>query len=186
MRVISILLLVFILLSFSHNPIKTKVKITSKSEVTIKGKSNVNSFECKYDSDCIEDEISVAVTRSNTKILFDGAKISIQSKGFDCRHKMITKDFKKILKADDYSHIGIDLEELVTNKNEITAKICVEIAGIKKQYAVPITFDHKKRNVKGILKINIKDFCLQSPKKLLGFVTLNDNVAIDFNLFLQY
>ena len=166
MRVISILLLVFILLSFSHNPIKTRVKITSKSEVTIKGKSNVNSFECKYDSDCIEDEISVAVTRSNTKILFEGAKISIQSKGFDCRHKMITKDFKKILKADDYSHIGIDLEELVTNKNEITAKICVEIAGI--------------------LKINIKDFCLQSPKKLLGFVTLNDNVAIDFNLFLQY
>lgn len=186
MRVVSILILVFILLSFSHNPIKTRVKITSKSEVTIKGKSNVNSFECKYDSNCIEDEISVIVTRSNTKILFDGAKISIQSKGFDCRHKMITKDFKKILKADDYSHIEIDLEELVTNKNEITAKICVEIAGVKKQYAVPVTFDSKKRNVKGILKMNIKDFYLQSPKKLLGIVTLNDNVAIDFNLFLQY
>lgn len=186
MRVVSIIILVFVLLSFGLNPIKTKVKITSKSEVTIKGKSNVNSFECKYDSDCIEDEISVTVTRSNTKILFDGAKIAIESKGFDCRHKMITKDFKKILKADDYSHIDIDLEELVTNKNDITAKICVEIAGVKKQYAVPVTFDQKKLNVKGILKINIKDFNLKSPKKLLGIVALNDNVAINFNLFLQY
>lgn len=186
MRVISIIILVFILLSFSHNPIKTRVKITSKSEVIIKGKSNVNSFECKYDSDCIEDEISVIVTKSNAKMFFDGAKISIQSKGFDCRHKMITKDFKKILKADDYSHIEIDLEELLTNKNEITAKICVEIAGVKKQYSIPVAFDPKKRNVKGILKINIKDFYLKSPKKLLGIVTLDDNVAIDFNLFLQY
>lgn len=186
MRVISIIIVVFVLLSFSFNSIKTKVKITSKSEVTIKGKSNVNSFECKYNSDCIEDEISVTVTKSNSKMLFDGAKISIQSKGFDCRHKMITRDFKKILKADDYSHIEIDLEELVTNKNEITAKICVEIAGIKKQYAVPVTFDQKKGNVKGMLKINIKDFYLKSPKKLLGFVTLDDKVAIDFNLFLQY
>ncbi|MET0759999.1 MAG: YceI family protein [Flavobacterium sp.] len=186
MKVVSIIILVFVLLSFGFNPIKTKVKITSKSEVTIKGKSNVNSFECKYDSECIEDEISVTITKSNAKTLFDGAKISIESKGFDCRHKMITKDFKKILKADDYSHIDIDLEELVTNKNETTAKISVGIAGIKKQYLVPITFDQKKLNVKGILKINIKDFALKSPKKLLGIVALNDNVAINFNLFLQY
>lgn len=186
MRVLSILIVVFILFSFGLNPVKTRVKITSKSEVTIKGRSNVNSFQCKYNSDCIEDEISVTVTRSNAKIFFDGAKISIQSKGFDCRHKMINKDLKKILKADDYSHIEIDVEELVTNKNAITAKICVEIAGIKKQYAVPVTFDPKKQNVKGILKINIKDFYLKSPKKLLGIVTLDDNVAIDFNLFLQY
>jgi len=186
MKAFNITILIFVFLSFGFSSNKTKVKITSKSEVIIKGKSNINSFQCKYNSDFIEDEILIAVTKNNSRTFLEGAKISIRSKGFDCGHRMITKDFKTILKADDYSNIDIDLKELVLNKLEITAKICVEIAGVKREYLVPVIFDSKNLNVKGILKINIKDFCLKSPKKLLGFIMIDDNVDVDFNLFLEY
>ena len=84
---------VIILLSFGFSKNQTKVKITNKSEVTIKGKSNVNSFECKYNSDFIENDLQVSIARNNNKILLDGAKIAIKSTGFDCAHKMITKDW---------------------------------------------------------------------------------------------
>ena len=119
---------VIILLSFGFSKNVTKVKITNKSEVTIKGKSNVNSFECKYNSDFIEDEIHVSVTKSNSKILLDGAKIAIKSNGFDCAHKMITRDFKSILKADENPHIVINVKEINNTKENITAKLNVKIA----------------------------------------------------------
>lgn len=93
---------VIILLSFGFSKNVTNVKITNKSEVSIKGKSNVNSFECKYNSDFIENDLQVSIARTNNKILLEGAKLSIKSTGFDCAHKMITKDFKTILKAEDY------------------------------------------------------------------------------------
>ena len=177
---------VVILLSFGFSKNVTKVKITNKSEVTIKGKSNVNSFECKYNSDFIENDLQVSIARNNSKILLDGAKIAIKSTGFDCAHKMITKDFKSILKADEYPHIVINLKEINTTKENITAKLNVKIAGVEKEYLVPVIFNSSTNNVKGLLKLNIKDFKLKSPKKLLGMVVVNDNVDINFNLFLQY
>lgn len=177
---------VLILLSFGFTKNQTKVKITNKSEVTIKGKSNVNSFECKYNSDFIENDLHVSVTRNNSKIVLDGAKIAIKSTGFDCAHKMITKDFKSILKAEEYPYIVINVKELNAVKENITAKLNVKIAGIEREYLVPVTYNQTTNNVKGQLKLNIKDFKLKSPKKLLGMVVVNDNVEINFNLFLQY
>ena len=185
MKTIGIITVV-ILLSFGFSKNVTKVKITNKSEVTIKGKSNVNSFECKYNSDFIENDLQVSIARNNNKILLDGAKIAIKSTGFDCAHKMITKDFKSILKVDEYPHIVINVKEINTAKENITAKLNVKIAGVEKEYLVPVIFNSNTNNVKGLLKLNIKDFKLKSPKKLLGMVVVNDNVDINFNLFLQY
>lgn len=166
---------------------KTKVKFTSKSEVIIKGKSNVNSFECNYNTNYLSKEtIEIELIKENTKFIVKGATIKIKSDGFDCGNKMITKDFKTILKSEDYSHIIINLKELVENKSNYTAKIEVTIAGLKKEYSLPVTYNSKSLNVKGLLKLNIKDFNLKSPKKLLGMIKVNDNVEIDFNLFLQY
>ena len=62
----------------------------------------------------------------------------------------------------------------------------MKIAGIEKEYLVPVIFNTNTNNVKGQLKLNIKDFKLKSPKKLLGMVVVNDHVDINFNLFLQY
>ena len=185
MKTISIIA-VIILLSFGFSTNQTKVKITNKSEVSIKGKSNVNSFECKYNPDFIENDLQVSIARNNNKIVLEGAKLSIKSAGFDCAHKMITKDFKSILKAEEYPHIVINVKELNAVKENITAKLNVKIAGIEREYLVPVTYNQTTDNVKGQLKLNIKDFKLKSPKKLLGMVVVNDNVDINFNLFLQY
>jgi polyisoprenoid-binding protein YceI len=99
---------------------------------------------------------------------------------------MITKDFKNILKANEYSHIIFEVKEITKQKEIVSAKVKVEIASETKEYTIPITFDSKNNNVKGLLKINIKDFNLKSPKKLLGIIVVNDVVEINFNLFLQY
>ncbi|MCZ8196196.1 MAG: YceI family protein [Flavobacterium sp.] len=163
------------------------MKISPKSEVTINGKSNVNSFQCKYNSNYLEDEILVTTFKNNeTKITLSNAKIAIKSKGFDCKNKMITKDFKTILKADDYDNINIELKELDINNNYLMTKLNIEIAGKSKEYVIPMAFNEKNSNVKGTLRLNIKDFNLKCPKKIFGLIEVNDNIDINFNLFLQY
>lgn len=188
MKAYKISVVVLIFLSFGFTFItKTKVKITSKSEITIHGKSNVNSFKCKYNSNFLEDEILVTTIKNNeTKISFANAKIAIKSKGFDCSSKMITKDFKTILKADDYDNINIELKELDLNGSVIMTRLLIEIAGKSKEYFVPMAFNAKNNNVKGTLKLYIKDFDLKCPKKVFGLIEVEDNVDINFNLFLQY
>lgn len=185
MKTVSIIA-VIILLSFGFSKNQTKVKITNKSEVSIKGKSNVNSFECKYNPNFIENDLQVSIARNNNKILLEGAKLSIKSTGFDCAHKMITKDFKTILKAEEYPHIVLNVKEINTIKENITARLDVTIAGIDKEYLVPVSYNQNTNNVKGQLRLDIKDFKLKSPKKLLGMIVVNDKVDINFNLFLQY
>lgn len=188
MRTLKIVIVVLIFACFGFVSItKTKVKISSKSEVTINGRSNVNTFQCKYNSDFLEDEIVVTSVKNNeTKISLNNAKMSIKSKGFDCANKMITKDFKTILKADDYENINIELKELDVNNNYIMTKLNIEIAGKNKDYVIPMAFNQKANNVKGTLRLNIKDFNLKSPKKLFGLIEVDNNVDINFNLFLQY
>lgn len=185
MKTVSIIA-VIILLSFGFSKNQTKVKITNKSEVSIKGKSNVNSFECKYNPNFIENDLQVSIARNNNKIVLEGAKLSIKSTGFDCAHKMITKDFKTILKAEEYPHIVLNVKEINTIKENITARLNVTIAGIDKEYLVPVSYNQNTNNVKGQLRLDIKDFKLKSPKKLLGMIVVNDKVDIIFNLFLQY
>lgn len=185
MRSFSIILLV-LFVSFGFTKLKTKVKISPKSEVIIKGKSNVNSFQCKYDSSFLNNEIAVTSFQNNNKTSFEGAKIAIKSKGFECAPKMITKDLKTTLKAIEYPTIDIELNELVINKTDYIANITVQIAGKSKQYSLQVVFNPKNYNVSGQLKINIKDFDLKPPKKMLGLVEVNENVVIDFNLYLQY
>ena len=99
---------------------------------------------------------------------------------------MINKDFKAILKADDYDNIIIELKEIEVNGNCFMTKLNIEIAGKNKVYEIPMTFVEKTKNVKGTLRLNIKDFNLKSPKKLFNLIEVNENVDIDFNLFLQY
>lgn len=188
MKTHKVIIVILIFLSFGFVTItKTKVKISSKSEVVISGKSNVNSFQCKYNSNYLEDEIMVTAIKNNeSKISLNNAKIAIKSKGFDCSNRMITRDFKTILKADDYDNINIELKELDVNGNYIMTKLNIEIAGKSKEYVVPMAFNEKSNNVKGTLRLNIKDFNLKSPKKLFGLIEVDDNVDINFNLFLQY
>lgn len=165
---------------------KTKVTISEKSEIVIKGKSNVNKFECHYNKELIHSELLVTHIEKQNKIILTNAKIEVKSEGFDCAHKMITKDFKSVLKSHDYPHITIYINEIFTKENQLMANITVNIAGVQNKYNLPVAFDTYKNNVKGSLNINIKDYNLKSPKKLLGLIQLDEEVVIDFNLFIKY
>lgn len=165
---------------------KTRVIITDKSEIVIKGQSNVNRFQCHYNQDLVHSEITVTHFTKNQTTFLNNAIIEIKSEGFDCAHKMITRDLKSVLKSHEYSNIVVVINEIIETNTGMIAKVIIEIAGVEKKYTFPVIFDANENNVKGELKIDIKDFKLKAPKKILGLIKLNEEVAINFNLFLEY
>ena len=185
MRIIAFFIVVILNFGFVVKN-KTKVKITNQSEVIIKGKSNVNTFTCTYDNSFLESEVNVNYIQRSSKTFLEGAKIKIKSNGFDCAHRMITRDFKSLLQTDKYDFIVIDVKEIDKKNENLLAKVTIEIAGVVKGFSFPIQFDEKLNNVKGSLNVDIKEFNLKPPKKALGIVKVNENVTINFDLYLNY
>ncbi len=182
----SIYIVVLLLLFGFSKTDKTIVNVSSKSEIVIHGESNVNSFQCNYNQKLIATELAVTHYNKNNKTILEGATFLLHSKGFDCVHRMITNDLKEVLKADSYPHIQIDIVALKHNNHKLTAVAAIKIAGVVKQYEIPVEINEETKNVKGELKLNIKDFKLKSPKKILGLIKLNEEVTISFNLYLDF
>ena len=164
----------------------SKVKITSNSQLVIKGSSNVNSFACIYKQNLKNDEFLVNYVKESSKIHFQGAKMVLKSDCFDCRHKTINKDFKELLKSDVFPNIQISLKEITETKQYVLAKVQIEIAGVTKDYVFPVSVIENESKVRGTARLSIKDFNLTPPKKLFGMIMVNDLVEIDFNLHLNY
>ncbi|MEZ4854260.1 YceI family protein [Flavobacterium sp.] len=165
---------------------KTQVIISEKSQIIINGKSNINSFQCEYNQNLIKSQLFVTHYQKENKILLQGATFLIQTKGFDCAHRIITKDLQSVLKSNEYPNIKIEVNELKTSGVKIIATATITIANVKKTYHIPVTINPKNKNVNGILTLNINDFNLKSPKKILGLIKLNEEVSIAFDLYLKY
>lgn len=177
---------IVLIFSLGFTPVETtKVMITEQSQIIIKGKSNINTFQCQYDSALLKEEYCITFLKAKNSTICDGAVIAIKSDGFDCKHRMITKDLKSILRTDEFPNITIELIEL-THSTPLTAKVNVAIAGQRKAYEIPVQYHAKDNNVKGVLNLDIQDFSLKAPKKLLGAIVVNNQVEIDFDLYFRY
>lgn len=107
---------------------------------------------------------------------------------FDCGEKAINKDLQETLNTEEHPQITLTLREVETTEtpSKINATIAIKIAGVSRDYKIPLQI---KKNgnlyVSGQLKIKLSDYNLETPKKLFGLITVNDNIEIVFHLELQ-
>ncbi|MTE27721.1 YceI family protein [Winogradskyella ouciana] len=163
-----------------------KAFLTSESELIIKGHSNVNDFQCQYDITELSDSIAISYRMVGDNLSFSKAKLELKSLSFNCGNKGINKDFNKLLKSDVYPKIRIDLvsAESSIEDSELVVTVDITICGISKSYEILIQVN--KRNgdllVCGTLPIDINDFQLEPPKKMLGLIKVSNEIEIDFSL----
>lgn len=187
MKKLIFILVIFSTLAFTKVMVNnTSVVILPKSELLIKGKTNVNSFKCDFNLKQIENPIPLYYQIKDNKLVFDQAKLVLDNQCFDCGSKAINKDFNKLLKTETYPEIKLHLKEInKTNKKEntVTAKVEIFIAGKTQSYTLPVTIKDKQALcVYGKLKLNITDFGLEAPKKALGLIVVSNEIEINFNL----
>lgn len=165
------------------------ILITSQSQLEIKGTSNVTDFKCGYEIQNLEQPIIVLYEKTDNTIQFEKSKLVLKNMDFDCGGKGINKDFHGLLKTEIYPTITLQLKEVKLNpdkKNKADALIEIEIAGISNSYFMETDFV-KNENwlISGEMKLNIQDFNLKAPKKMLGLVVVSNDIEIVFKLDLK-
>lgn len=169
---------------------ETTVIIEPESKLFIKGSTNINTFNCHYNIAELQDPIPVNFEVKNDKMVFKETDLILKNECFDCGNKNINTDFKALLKTNKYPQIFIHLNEIQNfNSTNSTSEVLldVEIAGIIKSYTIPVKIEDNENNlfVKGKLIMDINDFNLEPPKKLLGLIKVDRAIEIDFQLLLQ-
>ncbi len=185
-----LILIVVLFFTFSFKStvyIKTaSVSIDPKSQIFIKGKTNINNFICTFNIKNIDNPISIHYKIIDDNILFEKAHLVLDNHCFDCGHKGMNRDFYNLLKSDEYPEILLELKEINKNTDDpcvVNAITKLHIAGKSKVYTIPIQLkEDKSIMVTGNLTLNMTDFGLEAPKKALGLIVVSDEIEIKFDM----
>ena len=174
----------FAAISFSfvinEEVIQREVLITTESFLYIKGTSNINTFTCVYDATTLSRKVPVRFTQNNNTMHFKNVQMQLKNTGFNCGNRGINNDFHDLLQTKKYPNIHFGLLSTTKNKGEIDAHVAIEIAGIKKQYKVPVKTNGELAPLEGVLCVNITDFGLTPPTKMMGMIVVREAIEIVF------
>src|SRR5690606_31738650 len=79
---------------------KRTVQILADSELTITGDTNINKFQCGFDTKLLERSKEISFTKQGNNLKFKNAVLVLNNEGFDCGNKAINKDFHSLLRTD--------------------------------------------------------------------------------------
>lgn len=163
------------------------VEALRSSELSIKGDTNISRFECVFSTFFLEDGRKVAFKKKADVIYFNNAILSLKNQGFDCGNRAINKDFHILLNSKEYPRITMELLDIkMDNPTVGKAHVKISIAGKSKEYRFPVKINSRTMDFfSGKLKLNIRDFDLQAPKKMLGLIVIKEEIEIDFNLVVK-
>jgi hypothetical protein len=157
------------------------ISIQPHSELIIAGSTNVNKFDCTFDIELISSPIAIAYQRKEDLVKLKDLKLSLRTSGFDCGNKRMNADFQDLLMSHKYPAIEIEVKQLELIAGDYQkAFLQVTMAGKSKQYELPVLV--KDDFYKGKLRLNIRDFGLEPPRKALGLIEVNEIIKVQFDL----
>ncbi len=162
-----------------------EVYVSSESFLYIKGTSNINTFTCVYDATTLSRKVPVRFTQNNNTMHFRNVKMQLKNTGFNCGNRGINNDFHELLQTNKYPNINFELLRAVKNTNTVDAFVDIEIAGVKKHYKVPVKTNGELAPLQGVLCVNITDFGLTPPRKMMGMIVVREDIEIVFGFDLQ-
>lgn len=145
-----------------------------KNGLEINGWTNINTFKCS----------NPKFKNSSSVYSFTGNQlpnISVAVDDFDCRNKMMTADFRKVLQSDKYPNMIIKfLEFKKTASNKFEAVVEVKMMTVARKYN--IEFSNYNNSLVGNKRLKFSDFKIVPPKKMGGMVYVKDELDLVFSL----
>lgn len=165
------------------------------SHVAINGSTNINSFFCLSDSDFPRGSIVADFLPGKNVLQFSDAQLDLMVSSFDCRNRMMNKDFQHALGGESNPYIQIRLLETRllethgTNRHDqMMALVEIHINGVKKTTEVFIEMlqdDDFNFRVRGSKTLRMSDFNIQAPSPGFGLIRVSDVIDIQFNLIVE-
>lgn len=162
-----------------------------ESQLTISGKSNVNTFQC-HSADVMQKGSFMAFepTTSGT-IGFYNASVALKVKSLSCGSKLIEKDLNKSMMSDRFPFIYLDFKDAKlsakypNNTSKYLATVKITIANTTKETKVELMLQQLTANtyrLTGTQTLVLKDFNINPPKAMFGLIVVNEEITINFNI----
>ncbi len=169
--------------------------IHRESQVTIHGSTNINSFFCLSESHMPRGFILADFLPAENVLQFTDAQLDLMVSSFDCKNRLMNKDFQNALGGKDNPYIHIRLiethmhdEHKTSNADYLTAVIEILINGVSRTTEVDVELnqgDGYTFHVKGSKKLRMSDFNIDPPSPGFGLVRVSDVIDIHFNLIVE-
>ncbi|NBC57783.1 MAG: hypothetical protein GVY05_05805 [Bacteroidetes bacterium] len=161
------------------------IHIEKGSQISIMGSSNVNRFTCSYSKAIAPGCQVIAYDYKHDTFLLEDAIIDLKSNAFDCGGKLINKDFNELMESEEHPHIKIKFKKIEVGNDEFLVHSQIEIAHKVNSYSFTISTINNY-NYCGSLELNIEDFGMEPPRKLLGAIQVDPLITINFDLNLEF
>jgi len=192
MRVVTVIFILLLQSSLLQSQTQVLVELHKSSSLVIHGKTNVVSFKLAQDgSKLLSKPLSLVAVQQQGKLFLSQNILAIQVESFTASNPMIVRDFLKLMKADKYPVLEVQLDHFESAATPVKDKpLCgdayvkITIAEHTRQFKIPVS-SHKNKElvvVSGKKKINIRDFGLEPPVEMLGMIKVSEWIEIDFNL----
>ena len=177
----------------SHDSLVQRLIVLPSSTLYIDGTTNVSKFECKIEKYIGTDTLMMTIV-DGKKAVFQQGILRLAAASFDCGPKLITRDFQKTLKTDQFPHIVIEFVSFERPPDMDAArdsfigimKITLANATVTCEIRCNTIRDDKKQlHLLGGRNFNFSDFGLKPPVKMAGAVKVRDQLAVNFHLILQ-
>jgi hypothetical protein len=194
MKWILYILIIFTATAFRSNGDNMRVVTVSKeSKITIQGSSNVNTFDLDIKEYTGRDTLVMIQRPNSLPITFIKGLLHVAVNDFKNSNPFLTKDFKKVVKANSYPHIVMNFRNMniypCNNGQKLpgVAEVEINVAGKSKIFKINVLACRSNEIVylHGNTKINFSDFGLSAPNKVFGFINVNDQLEVNFNLALR-
>ena len=184
-KIILYLILSFTGLAFGQNGFRQKtLYILPQSQLLISGDTNISDFGCNFEPGMLPTNCAVTYSEKGDVIAFSNAILVLNNRGFDCGNKQINKDFHALLQTGEHPSIELELKKiLLKSATSAIASVSIRIAGNEKLYDLPVKLlSSPVTCFEGSLKLDIKEFGLEPPKKAFGLIKVKEDIVISFNL----
>ena len=192
MKLIGLLLFLTPLLSIAQsNEGLTDICYIENSEIVILGTSNVTDYSCKLFDLSNNSCIKISSTIYGKKIKLENAIITLDANGFNCDNELITRDFYKAIKGDEFPKIMVQFHEFTLvnevadspTQENVPYQLSINLAGETNNYSsklksLEVTQD--QLTISGRVDLLMTDFNIVPPSALFGTIKTSNEISIDF------
>lgn len=188
MLILTFMIFLLIITMSGKSPDEPKMISLTKSSLflNINVNTNVDCFTCEYES-ALADTVSIKNNEPGNMLSFEGFQLAIPVSFIDCHNDMMNSDLQDMLKMEDHPHILVNISDFETSKINYgagKAEIALNIDGIEKKYEIDIAnyFTKDELYFHGSFPVNLNDFCIDPPSRVLGLVKVDKVIKINFAL----
>lgn len=164
--------------------------VLRKEQITIKGRTNINKFECKLDLvGYVMDSLQIAVTKVNGNFNFSGLTLNIPVSAFNCKYRIMTNEFRDLLRSEEFPYLNLSIVHVDHEiPNKMHMRMNLSVAEMQKDERIQDCYVEslgEELRLGGTHTIYLRSYGLEPPKKFFGAVVVRNELDISFEVLLE-